>query len=109
MAGGKQLFRIVELLFLIEKIAHMHELSRLFGHDFRDFLIAVAEAYDGDAGQKVDILLAVHIPESGAPAPDYAQRIPRIGPAHQGFFPLLQSFQSFAHDRVLMELNGGPA
>ena len=97
MACGQQLFRVVELLFLIEKIAHVNELSRLSFHDLGDFLVAVAETYDGYAGQKIDIFLAVHIPEAGALAPDYSQRIPRVRPAHEGLFSFLQSFESFAH------------
>ena len=75
----------------------MHQLSRLPFHDLRYFLVAVAEADDGNAGQQVDVFLAVHVPEAGALASDYAQRITRVRPAHKGLFPFLQSFESFAH------------
>ena len=97
MAGGKQLFREVQLFFLIKKIAHMDELPGLTRDDLRNFLIAVSKPRHRNARQQIHIFPAVRVPQTRTLRPDHRQGVTAVGAAQKLLFPFPESFQRLAH------------
>ena len=73
MRGGQEPPGQFHLLFLIEQIGGMHELSGLGGHDFRQFGMTVPQIADRDSRQKVRINPAFGRIQSGALGPADSQ------------------------------------
>ena len=61
-----ELGRKPDLRFGGEVVAHMRGLGRLFADCLDPLRVGVAERIHGDARQKIEILIAVDVPDAGA-------------------------------------------
>ena len=63
---GKEQASQLKLRLLVEEVAHVPEGVGLLHEGFVDLVVAVANGRDGDAGEQVDVFLAVDVPEAGS-------------------------------------------
>src|SRR5262245_38851551 len=77
-----QLARQLRLRSDMVEIGNMEQLLRLLLDRFDDRRIAMAQAVDRDAGEKIEILFAVGIPDLAAPPLDQRDRRARVGLRH---------------------------
>jgi hypothetical protein len=61
-----------------EEVGHVHQLAGLGAHRLHDPGMAVAGVADGDAGQEVEVLVAVRVPQPHALAADELDRLARV-------------------------------
>ncbi len=97
MGGGQKNFGQIKLFFLIKKIADIPELARLDFQHFAKFGIAVPETLNGNAGQEINIFLAVHIPKPGTGSTRNGNRIAAIGATKKFLFSTFYFFKCFRH------------
>ena len=86
VAGGKQAAGQIQLFLLIKEVAHVPEFAGLLFQRGADFVVAVAKGRHCNAGQQVDVFLAVHVPKSRAFASDHSQGITAVRTAEQLLF-----------------------
>ena len=87
----------LELGLLVEEVAYVPERVRLLHESFVDLVVAVAHGRDGDAGEQVDVFLAVDVPEAGALAVVDGNGVAAVGLEEQFFFIVLDGVKCLRH------------